>query len=151
MKAGLPQKQKGAAAIEFALVFVIFFAVFYGVVSYSLPLLMMQSFNQASAEAARRSVAIDPTAFANPQAYQTQVKTTAIQAVTSQLANWMPKALNFNSTYVTATVDGSNVLTVSIRYPKAGVNNVIPFLTLPGVGQVPSLPDFLQAQSSVQL
>ena len=33
MKAGLPRKQKGAAAIEFALVFVIFFAVLYGVLA----------------------------------------------------------------------------------------------------------------------
>ena len=38
MKTRLPKKQKGAAAIEFALVFVIFFAVLYGVVSYSLPM-----------------------------------------------------------------------------------------------------------------
>jgi hypothetical protein len=37
MKTGLPRKQKGAVAIEFALVFIIFFAVFYGLVSYSLP------------------------------------------------------------------------------------------------------------------
>ncbi|NVL48054.1 pilus assembly protein, partial [Pseudomonas syringae pv. actinidiae] len=35
-----PDKQQGAAAIEFAAVFVVFFAVFYGMVSYSLPLLM---------------------------------------------------------------------------------------------------------------
>ncbi|NAT17140.1 pilus assembly protein TadE, partial [Pseudomonas syringae pv. actinidifoliorum] len=35
-----PGKQQGAAAIEFAAVFVVFFAVFYGMVSYSLPLLM---------------------------------------------------------------------------------------------------------------
>ena len=49
MKSSLPRKQKGAAAIEFALVFVIFFAVFYGMLSYSLPLLLMQSFHQAAA------------------------------------------------------------------------------------------------------
>ena len=54
MKPGLPRKEKGAAAIEFALVFVVFFAVFYGVVSYSLPLLLMQSFNHSTAEAVRR-------------------------------------------------------------------------------------------------
>ncbi|KPU59678.1 tadE-like family protein [Pseudomonas fluorescens] len=37
MKASLPHKQKGAAAIEFALVLIIFFGVFYGIISYSLP------------------------------------------------------------------------------------------------------------------
>lgn len=54
MKTDLPHKQKGAVAIEFALVFVIF-AVFYAIVSYSVPLLLMQSFNEATAEAVRRS------------------------------------------------------------------------------------------------
>jgi len=61
MKVDLPHSQKGAAAIEFALVFVIFFSVLYGVLSYSFPLLLMQSFNQSTAEAVRRSMAVDPT------------------------------------------------------------------------------------------
>ena len=56
MKNGFRRSQKGAVAIEFALVFIIFFAVFYGLVSYGLPFVMMQSFNQATAEAVRRSV-----------------------------------------------------------------------------------------------
>ena len=51
MRNSLPHKQKGAAAIEFALVFIVFFSVFYGIVSYSLPMLLMQSFNQSTAEA----------------------------------------------------------------------------------------------------
>ena len=38
----------------------VFFAIFYGAVSYSLPLLMMQSFTEASAEATRRVVALNP-------------------------------------------------------------------------------------------
>jgi len=37
MKTSLPHKQKGAAAIEFALVFIIFFGVLYGIISYSQP------------------------------------------------------------------------------------------------------------------
>ena len=58
MKTGFAKSQAGAVAIEFALVFVIFFAVFYALVSYSLPFLLMQSFNEATSEAVRRSVAI---------------------------------------------------------------------------------------------
>lgn len=91
MKTGLPHKQKGAVAIEFALVFIIFFAVFYGLVSYSLPLLLMQSFNQSTAEAERRSVALDP-GTAN---YDTAVRTVATTELSRQLA-WTPAALNFN-------------------------------------------------------
>ncbi len=85
MKPGLPRKQKGAAAIEFAAVFVIFLAVFYGLVSYSVPLLMMQSFHQATAEALRRAVMVDPS---TPN-YATTVQNLANSVVQAQTA-WIP-------------------------------------------------------------
>ncbi|WP_030128227.1 MULTISPECIES: TadE/TadG family type IV pilus assembly protein [unclassified Pseudomonas] len=145
MKTGLPRKQKGAVAIEFALVFVIFFAVFYGLVSYSLPLLLMQSFNQSTAEAVRRSVALDPST-AN---YDTAVRNIATTELTRQLA-WIPAALNFNvATDASATYTGG-VLTVTINYPTSKLNQVLPFLVLPGIGSVPNLPATLTARSSLQ-
>ncbi|MDE1165756.1 MAG: pilus assembly protein [Pseudomonas sp.] len=149
MKASLPRKQKGAAAIEFAVVFIIFFAVFYGVVSYSLPLLMLQSFNQASAEAVRNSVSLDPASFATTALYQQQVMTNAQASVVKQLS-WLPQALNFSAANVAVKMPG-NLLTVTINYPATSINNVIPFLNLPGIGTVPSLPANLSAQSSLQL
>ncbi|MDB5993218.1 MAG: pilus assembly protein TadE [Pseudomonas sp.] len=145
MKTSLPRKQKGAAAIEFALVFVIFFAVFYGIVTYSLPLLLMQSFNQSTAEAVRQSVALDP----NMPGYNTAVKTVATAELKRQLA-WIPAALNFNvDTDTTAAYDGV-VLKVSINYPTSKLKQVIPFLNLPGIGSVPNLPATLTASSSLQ-
>ena len=84
MKMGLPRKQKGAAAIEFALVFGIFFAVFYGLISYSLPLLLMQSFNQATAEAVRQSMSVDPVTAGT--AYATQLTKSAKDTVVNQLS-----------------------------------------------------------------
>jgi len=142
------RKQKGAAAIEFALVFMIFFAVFYGLVSYSLPLLMMQSFNAATAEAVRRSVALSP----GIDNYATVIQTQAQASLVSQLT-WLPPALKFNAaddakvTYNAAT----GLLTVSINYPKTKLQNVLPSLVLPGIGPVPNLPTYLSAQSSMQL
>ncbi|MCU1763861.1 pilus assembly protein [Pseudomonas sp. 14P_8.1_Bac3] len=145
MKTHLPRKQKGAAAIEFALVFVIFFAVFYGIVTYSLPLLLMQSFNQSTAEAVRRSVALDP----NTPGYDTAIKTLATTELSRQLA-WIPTALNFNvATDATATYAGG-LLKVEINYPTSKLRQVIPFLNLPGIGQVPNLPATLTARSSLQ-
>lgn len=145
MKTGLPRKQKGAVAIEFALVFLIFFAVFYGIVTYSLPLLLMQSFTQSTAEAVRRSVALDP----NTPGYDTAVKTVATTELSLQLA-WIPAALNFNiATDASATYVGG-VLKVSINYPTNKLQQVIPFLNLPGIGQVPNLPATLTASSSLQ-
>ena len=147
MKTDLPHTQKGAVAIEFALVFVIFFAVFYAIVSYSVPLLLMQSFNEATAEAVRRSVALDP----NTSDYPTAVVNLANSVLQQQLS-WVPKA--FNLTYGTGgdakAVYSAGQLTASVSYPTSKLNQVIPFLVLPGLGTVPSLPPSLSAQSSIQ-
>ncbi|WP_265531424.1 TadE/TadG family type IV pilus assembly protein [Pseudomonas saponiphila] len=148
MKPGLPSKhpskQKGAAAIEFAAVFVIFFAVFYGLVSYSLPLLMMQSFNQATAEAVRRAIAVDP----NSANYATTVQNLANSVVQAQTL-WIPSLFNFAATDYSA-VYTNGVLTVRIDYPTAKLTQVLPRLVLPVVGPVPNLPTTLSALSSVQ-
>ena len=145
MKSGLPRKQKGAAAIEFALVFVVFFAVFYGMLSYSLPLLLMQSFHQAAAEGVRRSVSLDPTT----PGYSALVVQRAKDAAQAQL-NWIPSSLKFLPGYITATYTNNNLLTVKITYPSDNIKAVLPALVLPGVGTVPNLPTNLTATSSLQ-
>ena len=152
MKTASRKSQKGAVAIEFALVFVIFFAVFYGLVSYSLPFVMMQSFNEATAEAIRRSVAVDPT---TPN-YSTVVVNTANAALTQRL-QWVPPAFNLvvgvdtSAVFSTGGSNGPNgTLTVSVNYPVSKLNQVMPFLVLPGIGTVPNLPTNLTAKSSLQ-
>lgn len=146
MQTHLPRKQKGAAAIEFALVFIIFFAVFYGLVSYSLPLLLMQSFNAATAEAVRQSVALDP----NTANYNTVIVTRAKAVLTQQLGA-LPSSVNFNvNTDASATYTSGKLLTVRIDYPKAKLAQIIPLLSLPGIGTVPNLPATLSAQASLQ-
>ena len=139
-----PARQKGAAAIEFALVFVIFFGVFYGLVTYSLPLLMMQSFNNAAAEAVRQSVAISPSV----NNYSTVVTTQANTVLSSQLA-WIPSGFNVASD-ARVTFDGK-LLRVRIDYPKTKLTQVMPVLSLPGIGDVPNLPPYLSAEASLQL
>ncbi|WP_397450080.1 TadE/TadG family type IV pilus assembly protein [Pseudomonas sp. NA-150] len=138
-------KQRGAAAIEFALVFVVFFAVLYGLMSYSLPLLMMQSFNTAATEAVRRAVAVDPAT----NNYITTVKSQASATVASQLS-WMPTALAIDASSIQPTFDGK-LLTVTITYPQSKLTNVMPLIVLPFVGTVPNLPANLIATASLQL
>lgn len=145
MKTGLPRKQKGAVAIEFALVFVIFFAVLYGIISYSLPLLLMQSFNESTAEAVRRGVAVDPTV----SGYKQVVEQRATDVLTQQLS-WIPASLKFSVASDTSAVYANGVLTVRIDYPSSKLNQVLPSLVLPGIGPVPNLPTTLSAQSSLQ-
>ncbi|MGY2138445.1 TadE/TadG family type IV pilus assembly protein [Pseudomonas reactans] len=147
MKTGLPRKQKGAAAIEFALVFGIFFAVFYGLISYSLPLLMLQSFNQAAAEGVRQAMSVDPIAAGT--AYPTQVTTLAKTTAKNQL-KWIPASFQFSDDLITANYTG-NTLTVTIKYPTSRLYSVFPALVLPVIGTVPNLPANLFASSSLQL
>ncbi|PJK34990.1 pilus assembly protein TadE [Pseudomonas sp. S10E 269] len=149
MKTGLPKKQKGAAAIEFALVFGIFFAVFYGLVSYSLPLLMMQSFNQAAAEGVRQAMSVDPIAAGTT--YTTQVTTLAKTTALKQL-QWIPPSFQFTDDLVTATYSGTDTtLKVTIKYPTSRLYSVFPALVLPVIGTVPNLPANLLVSSSLQL
>lgn len=147
MQAGLAGRQKGAAAIEFVAVFMVFFAVFYGLVSYALPMLMLQSFNQASSEAVRRCVALDPAS----RSYAEDVQATAHAVIDRQLA-WMPAALGFRSeTHAQVTLAASNLLKVTIDYPRDRLTNIVPVLVLPVIGEVPRLPARLKAEASLQL
>ena len=147
MNPSLPRKQNGAAAIEFALVFLIFFAVFYGMVSYCLPLLMVQSFHEAVAEGLRRSVTVDPVAAGS--GYTTLVQTTAVQAASTRLV-WIPSSFNFTAANNITALYTGGILTVTITYPTSQLRNVLPFLVLPGIGTVPSLPTNLTVTSSLQ-
>lgn len=146
MKYAFRKSQTGAVAIEFALVFIIFFAVFYGLVSYSLPLVMMQSFNQATAEAVRRSVAVDP----DTPNYSTVVINTANATLTQQLS-WIPPVFNLVVGVDTSSqYSATGLLTVRVDYPVSKLNQVMPVLVLPGIGPVPNLPSHLTASSSLQ-
>ena len=145
MKTSLGKKQKGAAAIEFALVFVIFFAVLYGVISYSLPLLLVQSFNNATAEAVRRSMAVDPTA-AN---YGSLVEALA-KSVLNEKLTWVPTAVKGSLAPAATYNPTTKVLTASVSLPATALTSIMPVLKL-GVITVPDLPANLKAESSAQL
>ena len=110
MKTGFAKSQAGAVAIEFALVFVIFFAVFYALVSYSLPFVLMQTFNEATSEAVRRSVAVDP----NTPGYASVVVSTANAALTQQL-QWVPSTLNLVVGVDTSAVYDATQGTLTVR------------------------------------
>ena len=146
MKIGLPKKQKGAAAIEFALVFVVFFAVLYGVLSYSLPLLLMQSFNNATAEAVRRSVAVDPALA--PADYAGKVVEVA-EGVLDEKLKWVPAAVAPSLVKTASYNPATGVLTATVTLESDKLGALMPVLKL-GTITVPQLPTTLTAQSSMK-
>lgn len=136
-------RQKGAAAIEFALVFVLAFTVFYAMVSYAFPLLMLQTFNSASAHAVRAAVKADPL----EDDYEATVASLANDEADRQL-NYLPPLIRSRINVTAGVEDGSRVV-VRIEYPNYNANPVIPVITLPLVGQVPKVPAMLAAEASL--
>ncbi|SHL44188.1 TadE family protein [Phytopseudomonas punonensis] len=75
--------QQGAVAIEFAMLFAVFFVVVYGIIAYSIPMLLMLTFKQVSADAARATLQVDPG-----NAAYTQLLSREITAAVDR--SWLP-------------------------------------------------------------
>jgi Flp pilus assembly protein TadG len=154
---GLAKSQRGAAAIEAALVFTLFFALFYAIISYSMPMIMMQAFNHAAASAARSAVAVDPAAYPDTDSYIQTGVIPRVRNVAGNALNWLPTTANDavlgdnNANIQVAFDHASGVLTVTIVYPQYRNAPLMPTLTLPGIGDVPRLPDDLRGMASVSL
>ncbi|MBS1159739.1 MAG: pilus assembly protein TadE [Proteobacteria bacterium] len=130
--------QRGAVAIEFALVFVIFFMVMYGVVAYGIVFAIEHSLTHAVNEGARAAVA-DVGGLAERKSLAASTATAAVA--------WMGKQAPVPQvTAVTCAATGFVCLKVALVYNYAA-NPIVP--PLPGLG-IP-LPDTLSAQATVQL
>ncbi len=153
-----PNDQKGAAAIEAALMFVIFFSLFYAIVSYSLPLLMVQAFNHAAASGARAGVAVESQTEqcgngSNLAAYTACVEDRVKNVVGETLA-WLPASASSEVLGENIGIDfdeANGLLNVTVSFTGYRDNPLIPTLTLPGIGDVPKLPQDLTGSASVML
>jgi Flp pilus assembly protein TadG len=140
-------RQRGAAALEFAVVFMLFFAVLYGILSYGYVMFYKNALNQAAAEGARAAVRLDPLNFATTAAHQTAAELLARQTVNDSLS-WVPAAIPFETTVSwtngtrSITTGGTPVtvktkaITVKVRQLKAGQMYPLIALSLGSVGTV---------------
>ncbi len=85
MKREVRKTQRGAVAIEFAMLFAVFFVVVYGIIAYSIPMLLLLTFKQVSADAARATLQVDP----GHSAY-TQLLSREITSVVER--SWLPES-----------------------------------------------------------
>lgn len=151
-----PREQKGAAAIEFALLFLLFFVLFYAIVAYSLAMLLMQGLTQAAEEGVRSAIAVDRLAFVNDAAYDSHVETLVRTRVQEEL-DWMPDKVKQvvlaaeNINFQPEMAGTQKLMTVTVTYPGYASNGLIPTLTLPLIGDVPRLPTDLVGRASVLL
>lgn len=146
--------QQGAAAIEFSLVFLIFFTLFYAIVSYSIIFLLKTSFHHAANEGARSAISVDHQAFANDSAYQDALRL-RVSATVGNTLQWLPnkardQVLGTNNSNVVVTY-ANNTLTVRVLYPNYIGNPLIPLLTIPGIGAIYSTTGDLQGSAVMRL
>lgn len=147
------KQQRGVAVIEFALVFTLVFGVFWALVSYTIPLILLQAMNRACAEGAR----VAATVPASTPDYDTAVTVQATDEMNRQML-WLLGWTNGSGLTTTASFVTDAACPVSrpscVLQTQLRINNYntvarIKPLNLPGFGQVPALPQNLTATSRV--
>ncbi|WP_131186253.1 TadE/TadG family type IV pilus assembly protein [Stutzerimonas kirkiae] len=146
-------RQRGATAIEFVVLFGILFGVLYSIIAYSIPLLLMLTFQHTAAEAARASIAV----VAGHEDYAQRIEERIEDVIRhSWLYNadaskrWYGHCAG--NSYGQLAADGRS-LEVCIRYRNANYNAapIVPALELPLLGQLPRLPERIEGRSSIRL
>lgn len=129
---------RGAVAVEFALIFLIFFALFYAIVAYGLVFAMNQSLTLAAEEGARAAVQDAP----NDATRITRAQNTAMGVLT-----WLPTAgVTVNATAAPCVANPAvSCVTVSVTYDYAN-HPLVPALPLLGI----AIPANLGATATVQ-
>lgn len=142
--------QHGAALIEMALVFPLFFTVVWATFGYGLPFFMLQTMNYATSEAVRDAVRADPQQGSS--GYRSKLialATTRLNDELSILPSSMESRLVRSVSVI--TIAGVPTLQVLVTYPDYEQDPIIPILTLPGIGPVPNLSGDLRAESRFRL
>jgi Flp pilus assembly protein TadG len=165
--------QRGAVTVEFALLFMLFFALFYSLVSYGLVIFIKQGLTQAAAEGVRASIRLDPANFSTVASYENAARDLAKSQVNLTLAS-LPKPMQDAFTaHGTVVVDfapsvkivttggkplpiNTNTITVTASYLNYKQFPMIPVLKWfdNSSGQalaLPPLPQDLIGKSSFQL
>lgn len=147
--------QQGAVAIEFALLFVLFFAIFHALVSYAIVFFLQAAFLHAAEEGARAAIAVDRAAYANNASYLNDGVLPRVRTTVGEVLDWLPdntklKVLGAGNSLVQVTLV-DNQLTVNVIYTDYRNDPLVPILFLPIVGQVPLVPDDLSGTAVTSL
>ena len=147
-------KQRGASAIEFSLIFPVFLALIYSIVTYSTVFMLIQAFTYASEDALRSALAVDCDGLTNQQCIDDRI-TPAVREQAVNSLSWLPAAaksqvLGTDGDAVVVSCSG-DTCTVEIRYNNYASNPLIPAITLPAIGTVPRIPQNLIGRASLRV
>lgn len=149
------QLQNGATAIEFMMIFLVFFGLFYAIVNYAIVMLMQTAFTHAAEEGARSAIAVDRLAYADSAAYFSNGVDPRVRSVIGNSLDWLPakpkeKVLGSGNSLVKLSMN-NNQLTVSVVYSDYANDPLIPMLSLPIIGQIPKVPANLTGSAVIEL
>lgn len=147
-------RQRGAAAIEFSLVFPIFLALLYAIVSYSTVFMLIQGFTYASEDALRAALAVDCDGLTAQECVDDRI-TPAVRGQVVTSLSWLPESVktqvlgNNGEEVVVNCVSGT--CTVEVRYDNYATNPLVPSITLPAIGTIPRVPQHLVGRASLRV
>lgn len=155
------RRQRGAAAMEFALVFPFLFLLIYGTVVYSYLFVLQQALVFAAQESAEAAVKVDPETGSDAQITQ------AVQQMAVSVLSWLPQAqrdrvlgdANGSAVSVTLCEEGqafpcpadTSAVVVRLTFNVASPNYLFPVISLFGVGAVPPMPATLTAMAVARI
>ncbi|MCW3695179.1 MULTISPECIES: TadE/TadG family type IV pilus assembly protein [Burkholderia] len=117
------RRQRGATAVEFAIVFPLFFVIFYAILSFGMIFVIQQSLTLAASEGARAGLSYAPnltTRVANAKTTTQNV----LGWLNSSPPNVVAQQCNYNSTSTPLLY----CLTVTVSYTPDSWMTIMPFL-----------------------
>lgn len=148
MFATIRKQQRGAAAIEFALVFPLLFLVFYGTFVYGYVFFLQQSISFAAQEAALSAVQVSATC-SDCGSYADRLLDTVDASVDRSLA-YLPAgargSIETQQRIVNSSTGSGSAVEITVTLDPSVL---LPIISLPGIGSIPPLPQRLRAVSVV--
>ncbi|UXU89287.1 TadE family protein [Burkholderia sp. S-53] len=117
------RRQRGATAVEFAIVFPLLFVIFYGILSFGMIFTIQQSLTFAASEGARAGLSYAPSLAAR----MTNATTTA-QNVVAWLNVGTPQVVAPQCSYDKSTPPSLYCLSVTVNYTPQSWITSMPFL-----------------------
>ncbi|MFJ3045779.1 TadE/TadG family type IV pilus assembly protein [Herbaspirillum chlorophenolicum] len=139
-------RQRGVAALEFVLVFPVFFIIFYSIITYGLILVAQQSITLAASEGARAAMRYAAT---------TTVRTSNAQSAAvgpGSVASWLGNRITFTGTLLAAcpyNANGGTCYQVTVTYPNYQQNPLVPLVLGSLIGVL--VPNQLSSSAVVQI
>lgn len=139
------KNMNGAAAIEFALVFPLFFMIFYAIITYGMIFVAQQSITLAAAEGARAALR-----FGTPADRDTNARDAATGS--NSAAAWLGSRINFQGTLLASCPYGASNIRcyrATVTYPNYRQNPLVPLILGPLMGVV--VPSQLSSTAIIQI